>query len=64
MTIFTVRQPSVSWMQVLFVIVLGLAVLLTIVAVVQDARIDDLEERVTNFESIRIEVVAPAEDSG
>ena len=64
MTIFTVRQPSVSWMQVLFVIVLGLAVLLTIVWVVQDARIGDLEERVTIFEGVRIEVVAPADDSG
>ncbi len=58
------RQRSVSWMQVLFVMVLGLAVLLTIVAVVQDARIDDLEERVTTFETVRIEVVAAAEDSG
>ena len=61
MTIFTARQPSVSWIQVLFVLVLGLAVLLTIVAVVQDARIGDLEERVTIFET---EGVAPAEDSG
>ena len=64
MTIFTVRQPPGSWMQVLFVMVLGLAVLLTIVWVVQDARIDDLEERVTTFESVRIEVVAPVDDSG
>ena len=63
-SLFTVRRPSVSWMQVLFVMVVGLAVLLTIVSVVQDARIGDLEERVTTFETVRIEVVAPAEDSG
>ncbi len=61
MTIFTARQPSVSRIQVLFVMVLGLAVLLTIVAVVQDARIGDLEERVTTFET---EGVTQAEDSG
>jgi len=61
MTIFTARQPSVSRIQVLFVMVLGIAVLLTIVSVVQDARIDDLEERVTTFET---EGVAPVEDSG
>ena len=64
MTMFTLRQPSVSWMQVLFIMVVGLAVLLTIVWVVQDARIGDLEERVTTFETVRIEIVAPAEDSG
>ena len=63
-SLFTVRRLSVSWMQVLFVIVVGLAVLSTIVLVVQDARIGDLEERVTTFETVRIEVVAPAEDSG
>ena len=61
MTIFTARQPSVSWIQVLFVMVLGLAVMLTMVWVVQDARIGDLEERVKTFET---EGVAPAEDSG
>ncbi len=27
-------------------------------------RIDDLEERMTTFETVRIEIVAPAEDSG
>ncbi len=64
MTIFTVWQPSVSWVQVLFAMVVGLAVFLTIVSVVQDARIGDLEERVTTFETVRIEVVAPTEDSG
>ena len=63
-SLFAVRRPSVSWMQVLLVIVVGLAVLLTIVSVVQDARIGDLEERVTTFETVRIEVVAPTEDSG
>ena len=61
MTIFTARQPSVSRIQVLFVMVLGIAVLLTIVSVVQDARIDDLEERLTTFET---EGVAQALDSG
>ena len=63
-SLFTVRRPAVSWMQVLFVLVVGIAVLLTIVSVVQDARIGDLEERVTTFETVRIEVVAPTEDSG
>ncbi len=63
-SLFTVRRPSVSWMQVLFVMVVGLAVLLSIVSVVQDARIGDLEERLATFETVRIEVVAPAEDSG
>ena len=63
-SLFTARRLSVSWMQVLFVIVVGLAVLSTIVSVVQGARIGDLEERVTTFETVRIEVVAPAEDSG
>ena len=63
-SLFTVRRPSVSWIQVLFVVVVGLAVLLTIVSVVQGARIADLEERLTTFETVRIEVVAPAEDSG
>jgi hypothetical protein len=48
-------------MRVLFVMVVGLAVLLTIVSVVQDARIGDLEERVTTFET---EGVAPAEEPG
>ena len=51
-------------MQVLFVTVVGLAVLLIMVSVVQDARLGELEERVTTFETVRIEVVAPAEDSG
>ena len=60
----TVRRPSFPWMQVLFVLVVGLAVLLSVVSVVQEARIGDLEERVTTFETVRIEVVAPAEDSG
>ncbi len=63
-SLFTVRRPSVLWMRVLFVMVVGLAVLLTIVSVVQDGRIGDLEERVTTFETVRIEVVAPTEDSG
>ena len=63
-SLFTVLRPSVSWMHVLLVTVVGLAVLLTIVSVVQDARIGELEERVTTFETVRIEVVAPAEDSG
>ncbi len=63
-SLFTGRRPSVSWMQVLFVLVVGIAVVLTIVSVVQDARIGDLEERVTTFETVRIEVVAPTEDSG
>ena len=63
-SLFTVRRPPVSWMQVLFVFVVGIAVLLTVVSVVQDARIGDLEERVTTFETVRIEVVAPTEDSG
>ena len=63
-SLFAVRRLSVSWLQVLFVIVVGLAVLSTIVSVVQGARIGDLEERVTTFETVRIEVVAPAEDSG
>ncbi len=63
-SLFTVRQPPISWMQVLFVLVVGIAVVLTIVSVVQDARIGDLEERVTTFETVRIEVVAPTEDSG
>ena len=63
-SLFTVLRPSVSWMQLLFVTVVGLAVLLTIVSVVQDARIGELEERVTTFETVRIEVVAPASDSG
>ncbi len=56
--------PPISWMQVLFVLVVGIAVLLAIVSVGQDARIGDLEERVTTFETVRIEVVAPTEDSG
>ena len=63
-SLFTGRRPSVSWMQLLFVMVVGLAVLLTTVSVIQDARIGDLEERVTTFETVRIEVVAPTEDSG
>ena len=42
-SLFTVRQPPISWMQVLFVLVVGIAVVLTIVSVVQDARIGDLE---------------------
>ncbi len=63
-SLFTVRRPPVSWMQVLFVLVVGIAVVLTVVSVVQDARIGDLEERVTTFETVRIEVVAPTEDSG
>ncbi len=44
--------------------VVGIAVVLTIVSGVTDARIGDLEERVTTFETVRIEVVAPTEDSG
>ncbi len=64
LSLFTVRRLSVSWMQVLFVIVVGLAILSTIVSLVQGARIGDLEERVTTFETVRIELVAPAEDSG
>ncbi len=63
-SLFTVRRPSVLWMRLLLVMVVGLAVVLAIVSVVQDARIGDLEERVTTFETVRIEVVAPTEDSG
>ncbi len=43
----------------LAIAVLGIAVLLS--SYVIDNRLDELEQRVTTFETVRIEMVAPAE---
>lgn len=51
-------------MRTLFLVALGVAVYLTIAMIVLKARIDDLEKAITVFETIRIEIVAPAKDSG
>ena len=39
-------------------------IFLVVLAWLQAGRLDDLEARVTTFETIRIEYVAPAGDSG
>lgn len=51
-------------MRIAFLVALGVAIYLTIAMILLASQMSDLEKRVTIFETIRIEVVAPAKDSG
>lgn len=54
-------------MKVLTTVAVLVAVYLTIAMIamcVLKSRVDDLEKAMTTFESVRIEMVAPAKDSG
>ena len=52
-------------MRIIFLgLLLSVFAFMIAVVLVLESRVDDLEEQMTTFETVRIEVVAPAEDSG
>ncbi len=55
-------SDSGGWLA--FVGLVMAVIFLAVLAWLQSGRIDGLEDRMTTFETVRIEAVAPAEDSG